>query len=50
MPIRKNWQMKQFILSEICVRKQEAGRIRLQHHLAALTVSTSMQTDMKCCQ
>lgn len=47
---KKNWQMKQFILNGICVRKRAVGRIRSQHLLAALTVSTSMQTDMKCCQ
>ena len=47
MLIRKNWQMKRFILNGICVRKRAVGRIRSQHPLAALTVSTSMQTDMK---
>lgn len=47
MLIRKNWQMKQFIWSEICVRKQVAGRIRLQHHLVDLIVSTLMRMDMK---
>lgn len=44
---KKNWQMKQFIWSEICVRKQVAGRIRLQHHLVDLIVSTLMRMDMK---
>lgn len=35
------------IWSEICVRKQVAGRIRLQHHLVDLIVSTLMRMDMK---
>lgn len=47
MPIRKNWQMKLYIWSGICARRQAAGRIRLQHRLEALIVSTSTLTDMK---
>ena len=38
---------KQFIWSEICVRNQVAGKIRLQHHLVDLIVSTLMRMDMK---
>ena len=38
---------KKFIWSEICVRKQVAGKIRLQHHLVDLIVSTLMRMDMK---
>lgn len=44
---KKNWQMKRFILNGICVRKRAVGRIRSRHPSVALTVSTSMQTDMK---
>lgn len=44
---KKNWLMKQFIWNEICVRKQVAGKIRLQHRLVGLIASTSMRMAMK---
>lgn len=49
MLIRKSWRTKQFTLSETCVRRPVAGKIRLRLPLVVSTALTSMQMATKYC-